>query len=278
MCHHGYHRCQGDHDDDSQDPGPPHAGYLAALPGRTQCPVHAGAQRAMRVDVSPWMRGFGIATSIVPTRVSMSRCRHPLRELTRIRPGHTPYSAPHRVSLRRHLRPNEGRQQLGRQIRRRGPQLPAQKLGRLNYLGFAAIARSLLHTVRGPQKDHAADAPTATSSRALRHEQAFRDAPEPMNSCQPQGQHGVGFGHALSGRSLNAPAPLAWCPQWDRSATASLASAIGRQLVPLCPVGGSTTVDFRVRMWRGPLPRWIQRAATNPGVVAELCQVERSCH
>ena len=42
-------------------------------------------------------RSLGIATSIVPTRVSRSRCRYPLRRLIRscVR---VPYSAPHTLS------------------------------------------------------------------------------------------------------------------------------------------------------------------------------------
>ena len=42
-------------------------------------------------------RSFGTATSMVPTRVSRSRCRYPLRRFARsgLR---TPYSAPHTLS------------------------------------------------------------------------------------------------------------------------------------------------------------------------------------
>ena len=44
------------------------------------------------------MRSLGIATSIVPARVSQSRGRYPLRELTRSS-LRDPYGAPHTASI-----------------------------------------------------------------------------------------------------------------------------------------------------------------------------------
>ena len=118
-------------------------------------------QQPVREEASP-RAASAPPRPAVPTRVSRSRCRYPLRRFVRSGLAGAVLGTAHAVGLRRQQRVDERVEQLAHQIRARLGQLLVQEPLRVD-TGVAVIVVSFFESVvRDHSKDHAVTAPASS--------------------------------------------------------------------------------------------------------------------